>query len=1168
MHRIGYDGWVKDILVVLQNDGPAGNEALLAKLHEYLFHTTYKTDYLYLDEGVYQREGIALDVSISAVELKQWFETEERFYPVGGGDTLAINDILNQRKPGVFFSEQPGFVIWAMPVRADISGSKEAIRQFTIDSDLILGAVSNGRSIAVIGRERATSISHLPPLRTETIQVIAAADKRELAQSYERNRAFAGHLQDGKDWAPIYLSPELINTEFGSLLNITDQLLKSWSSNGDVVYYDFPYPPPPEWCFGRPLMEILKANTLTFNWNTRGAFYTKDFGNLEYLLLNRTGALPMTYIPNENDLFSQNARDVAPYEEQGYDCYAKWQDPNLIRVVQYTSLFEIFRNFEITAESPVQATSFKSTVIENEVEQLLEDIAGLDKKDIGELAYQFLDKRTNCQGPKDWCEKEIKKESEAYVPEFQSHAAKIKEYLSLVKENYGERGYEVLIGVLANPEYADKLELTSQVEADRVNAVVRIANSISGEFGFFLDAMVEKDAVRDKYVKGFEGIEGKWIKTPSIVLSWNKSNAKQEAQTPGRGGNREIRILVGGHNLTHHVPEFRVSPAVSPGQVRVDREGYTNVVYINEKDIGKIHALTKIAATNPSQLSDLAQFAKLANEALPYAEDRPPRNRNEVIPAHYYQGARGHRPKKKKHELLALLGYDDVARFQRANRLTETGTLDNATLSAIDKMAQPLYEELERIGIEGSSVEEKIQRYLGHLNHFYGLEKKQLDAEAFQFMEREKELLSILNQQESGNPQPITLNHLHARIVAGHNRQFALINHVRNPQIQEIWEFDRRQILKRTKGTEALKILEDDMVKMVRHGSRQRENVKFSWFSYYSGKDARITWHIGDQSHSFAKNELESALNGHNPQLLEEVKQIILQSYGNDKQTILFVVDGLSQYQQLSHAVEKTQPSGKSEIIEEAIPVLEDGLLEGVRMVNPHKIASLLSDAINREAVAGGTLPPVRIGLSSSDLPKAWENASSMKVVSSAREVTLASNKKVIDANLLRTLNSYAEEAGMNLYDGKAVTESEGIIVISGLKGQQLRSYVEELGREQGALKNKYVILLSCFEMRDEVKYNSTVIQQLDAKGILFFDERIYNPAVDRVMKEFSTQVKDNKNLDLYDLFQSSVKKALEEAEAKKADPRIIEYLRVLNKGIIQFSYENEHLRVRVSNMG
>jgi hypothetical protein len=85
----------------------------------------------------------------------------------------------------------------------------------------------------LFGRQRQISLGVLPPLRFENLQAFARNQTDHVAQSYERRRIFAGRVTVGKyaiwDWAPILLSPQLDDNKFGTLLNLADQILKSWS---------------------------------------------------------------------------------------------------------------------------------------------------------------------------------------------------------------------------------------------------------------------------------------------------------------------------------------------------------------------------------------------------------------------------------------------------------------------------------------------------------------------------------------------------------------------------------------------------------------------------------------------------------------------------------------------------------------------------------------------------------------------------------------------------------------------------------------------------------------------------------------------------------------------------------------------------------------------------
>lgn len=121
------------------------------------------------------------------------------------------------------------------------------------------------------------------------------------SNEFNPNHFLARKLEDFRDWAPIYLSPELIDTEYGSVLNIADQFLKSWSNHGTTRYINFAYPPPARWAFSAPIFKL--ANTekgLTYNWNTTSAGASIELGGLDVFWLRRTGALNVSYIAGQD----------------------------------------------------------------------------------------------------------------------------------------------------------------------------------------------------------------------------------------------------------------------------------------------------------------------------------------------------------------------------------------------------------------------------------------------------------------------------------------------------------------------------------------------------------------------------------------------------------------------------------------------------------------------------------------------------------------------------------------------------------------------------------------------------------------------------------------------------------------------------------------------------
>ena len=245
-----------------------------------------------------------IDYQITLEEFNTWFMEEgEGFIRLDDTNTvLTISDIFAKKARGVFFSQQPGFVAWALAKNADLleyeeyghlarvavdghlarvavdeqgarvavdgQGARVAvdgqdartpfdgqdartpfdgqdarapIRQFTLDADLILGALADSSTLVIIGRERQSPLYELPPLQIESILLLASTTEKELSQSLDINDLMAGKMNNGRDWCPTYLSRELENTEFGDLMTITDVLLKDWSERGTIQegYYRY-----------------------------------------------------------------------------------------------------------------------------------------------------------------------------------------------------------------------------------------------------------------------------------------------------------------------------------------------------------------------------------------------------------------------------------------------------------------------------------------------------------------------------------------------------------------------------------------------------------------------------------------------------------------------------------------------------------------------------------------------------------------------------------------------------------------------------------------------------------------------------------------------------------------------------------------------------------------
>ncbi len=392
-HPIGYDGWVKDMVISVNNLDDSQIAPLKSKLFRYLYGTDYKAAFLDL-EAIPRHTNFAmqdLNIQVSAEELGIWFINERE--PLVSVDnrldkTNLVKCFLDDNvKQAVYYSEKPGFIVWVINNEYnDQENFRICSRKFSLDSDLVLGAISNGSITAIIGRERCVPVYVLPPMRTETLFVLATTAEDGLSQSYERNNIFAGKLGNHKDYAPIYLSDELWHTEYGSILNITDQMLKSWSENGDVKYDGFVYKSPIDWAFTEGVSRDLHTKSLTYNWNTAGAGYCIDADNnfpYKIYAINRTGSLPISYIPGKTDTISDNDSTYLA-EELAYDFFSGLSNPELVKVAEYASIYQIFINCRI--HFPQDTDKIYSQLITNnsneeQLTKVLESICNFHDRD-------------------------------------------------------------------------------------------------------------------------------------------------------------------------------------------------------------------------------------------------------------------------------------------------------------------------------------------------------------------------------------------------------------------------------------------------------------------------------------------------------------------------------------------------------------------------------------------------------------------------------------------------------------------------------------------------------------------------------------------------------------------------------------------------------------------
>ncbi|MDL2311772.1 hypothetical protein LJC68_02700, partial [Bacteroidales bacterium OttesenSCG-928-B11] len=360
------------------------------------------------------------------------------------------------------------------------------------------------------------------------------------------NDLLAGKMKNGRDWCPTYLSKELENTEFGHLMTITDILLKDWSEKGTIQELDYKYPEPKRYPFDRPLFKKLGISELVYNWNTHNAMYAIDMDDVTIYTLNRTGSLPVSYFNSQERSISIGRK----YENQAYNYFATVGNTDLARVVQYTALYQLFIDNEITYSGDIESTYPKnrSSVLVKPVKNLLTILKDITDQEISHLADTFATVRYHAW-QKEKVEEQLQKNEKNYKFTYTEDHKKriIDDFLKNNKEdlakefrkvksmlnNLSEEQFNRLAGYLAYPRGTridSREKYNMMLKAKQVKELIQ---SLGKQYLGIINA--ELGTVRNYYVNSLSGSSGKYLKTPSIIVTFNDF------------------LTTGGHNLSSKI---------------------------------------------------------------------------------------------------------------------------------------------------------------------------------------------------------------------------------------------------------------------------------------------------------------------------------------------------------------------------------------------------------------------------------------------------------------------------------------------------------------------------------------------------------------------------------------------------------------------------------------
>lgn len=599
-HDVMFDGWIYDVVCTLPSMDEDKLNEFIGNLHVLLFTTTHGAQAIRLPAPPEAIKGPSLDYRFTATDLERWLiDAKPRFTPMALSSPATFPEIMAKRLRGVFVSEDAGLTLWAIDRNGSIDGESANIRRFAIEGDLVLAGVADADTVAIVARKRIEPLTRLPPLRAETLLLLAGVRIGEISQSYERNHLLSGKGLDAIDHAPILLSPEIVDTELGSLLNITDQLLKGWSEAGTVTYERFPYPKPARWPFDQtPASKVEKhRERFLFNWNTDGAAYIQAVGSYDVVSPQRTGALSIIYGDPQD-----RPRDM---EATAYDYFARSGDANLNRALQYSFIYQMFKKFGISASKP--AISVRHTLLKQKMKELTRAVLtaipdALDAPSGRKRLHSYL----AIVGQPDSIE------SKLWVIMASGEATAQAKQIKEMTQESGGTGLADLIEILASPrDFVSRLRDGDQRARAILHSVVEKlklepdqANGLRGEFDAVTTYARQLGelgliAIANEHVGTWKSLQAidpperqHWIRTAYVVSS-----------TP------HDAAVVGGHNINPVMTQMKLRADVPAGTIRVDRDPTSGnlTVYYNEADKVRLRDVSRLVGTRKELPASLIQ---------------------------------------------------------------------------------------------------------------------------------------------------------------------------------------------------------------------------------------------------------------------------------------------------------------------------------------------------------------------------------------------------------------------------------------------------------------------------------------------------------------------------------------------------------------------------------
>ncbi len=260
----------------------------------------------------------------------------------------------------LIYSKKRGFVIWEINPNQIILDHhfRENARRFALDTDFVLAAIRKN-NIFIIGREREIPVTVLPPLRSETIFLLASLNAQEF--SVNINSDSDSFVEVGVWAKQVLMSEKLRDTELGNLLTLTGIQLLSLSNHANVrdLFIDYPLPPNLEfltelshkstnsikcqWELPVIFREIPTNPSSSMDTSIESAIFLPGertpYGTYDLVVLDKTGSLKPSYLNIDGKTLNRTEGGRI----NAYDYFTSLNNTDLVRVAQYAMMFQAFQ---------------------------------------------------------------------------------------------------------------------------------------------------------------------------------------------------------------------------------------------------------------------------------------------------------------------------------------------------------------------------------------------------------------------------------------------------------------------------------------------------------------------------------------------------------------------------------------------------------------------------------------------------------------------------------------------------------------------------------------------------------------------------------------------------------------------------------------------------------